>query len=105
MVADEPTKRLEELQAIEARLLDYERALADLNHESLHSPDLTMGGHAIRLSGVTQVKAVVGAIRRSVEIEEALIRAERGKGQPRQGGAGPPEADLSASAGDDAVEP
>jgi hypothetical protein len=99
-------KRLSDLQAIELQLAEYLQLYE-------HDDELTIGNGPVvvfdavevRLTGVTQVTAVLSALLRSVEIQQALIAAQlsRLKRRPKA----KPEADRDDVSGDtsDAVEP
>jgi hypothetical protein len=69
--------RLGKLQAIELQLEKYEQLYADAKELTIaNGPVVTFDAVQVRLTGVTEVIAVVSALLRSVEIQEALFSAQ-----------------------------
>jgi hypothetical protein len=103
---DGVSKRLGELRAIELQLADYQQLYVDENELTIvNGPVVIFDAVEVRLTGITQVTAVLGALLRSVEIQAALLSAQlarierRPKAKPKANGNGI-EGDQS-----DAVEP
>src|SRR4051794_21943203 len=70
-------KRLGQLRAIERQLAEYEQLYADADELAIGTgPVVIFDAVEVRLTGVTQVTAVLNALLRSVEIQEALLSAE-----------------------------
>ncbi|MDB5545487.1 MAG: hypothetical protein JWO64_2636 [Hyphomicrobiales bacterium] len=89
------TKRLGELRAIELQLADYQQLYADENELTIgKGPVVIFDAVEVRLTGITQVTAVLDALLRSVEIQAALLSAQlarierRPKAKPKAGGNG-----------------
>jgi hypothetical protein len=99
-------KRLDELQAIELQLEEYEQLYADANELTIaNGPIVTFDAIEVTLTGVTQVRAVVSGLLRSIELQEALLSGQL-VGIERRPRA-KPEPDSNGLIGDssDAVEP
>jgi hypothetical protein len=70
-------KRLGELRAIELQLADYQQLYADENELTVgNGPVVIFDAVEVRLTGITQVTAVLAALLRSVEIQAALLSAQ-----------------------------
>jgi hypothetical protein len=99
-------KRLSALQAIELQLAEYLQLYAHEEELTLgNGPVVVFDAVEVRLTGVTQVTAVLSALLRSVEIQQALMSAQLGRLERRP--KPHPEADGDEVSGDasDAVEP
>jgi hypothetical protein len=104
--ADGLRKRLGELKAIEGQLAEYQQLYADEDELTMaNGPAVIFDAVEVRLTGITQVTAVLSAMLRSVEIQEALLSAQL-TGLERRPRA-KPEPDSNGLIGDssDAVEP
>jgi hypothetical protein len=77
---------LDELRMTEDRLLACESSFADSETGAVErGPLVTLEGASVRLSGLSQIEAVLGAMRRALEIEKARAAALRGGSQRRTG--------------------
>jgi hypothetical protein len=86
-------KRLGNLQAIELQLAEYQQLYADENELTVGTgPVVVFDAVEVRLTGITQVTAVLDALLRSVEIQAALLSAQlarierRPKAKPKVNG-------------------
>jgi hypothetical protein len=103
---DELRKRLGELRAIELQLADYEQFYADTDELAIGTgPIVAFDAVEVRLTGVTQVIAVLRGMLRSVEIQEALLSAKLTQIERRPHAKPKIESDGVIGDQSDAVEP
>jgi hypothetical protein len=103
---EELNRRLGELRAREQQLAEYEQLYSEADELTIgNGPLVIFDAVEVKLTGVTQVKAVLSAMLRSLEIKEALLAAQLARIERRP--TARPEADGNGVAGDqsDAVEP
>jgi hypothetical protein len=99
-------KRLSALQAIELQLAEYLQLYAHEEELTLgNGPVVVFDAVEVRLTGVTQVMAVLSALLRSVEIQEALLSAQLSRLERRPSRQSEADGDEVSGDASDAVEP